>query len=91
MKISMKHARALVGNDIAVNVGTDKDEAIASVDVELDGFTIANDTLADGSESYERAFSKAGDARPGEEHTLVVSVTTSDGATHSATSIWTDA
>lgn len=91
MKIQMRHARALEGNDLAVNVDADGSETIASVDVELDGFTIANDPLADGSQSYERVFPKAGDARPGEEHTLVVNVTAGDGAAHSATSIWVDA
>jgi hypothetical protein len=91
VNIQIKHARALIGNDIQVTVGCEKDEAIASVDTELDEFTLANDTLADGSQSYERVFSSAGDARPGQEHRLVVSVTTGDGTTHSATSIWVDA
>lgn len=91
MNIQMKHARALMGNDVAVSVAVEKDEVIANVDTELDGFTIGNDTLAAGSQSYERVFPGVGDARPGEEHTLVVTVATEDGAEHSATSIWVDA
>jgi hypothetical protein len=90
MKFTVNHARALMGNDISVRVEADEGKAIQRVQTELDGFELANDQLADPSDSYERTFLGAGTAGPGTEHTLVVSVEQDDEKIHSSTSIWAD-
>jgi hypothetical protein len=90
MKFTINHTRAFAGNDIYVKVEADPGKALTVVRTVLDDFELGNDALADGSESYERTFSGAGDAGSGIEHSLVVTAQQADGATHSSTSMWTD-
>lgn len=91
MKFQISHARAFMGNDISVSIQSEQDETIARVQVQLDGITIGDDNLAAPSESYQRNFPKTAGAGPLNEHTLVVSATTTDGNAHSSTTIWVDA
>ena len=90
MKFTQNHVRALIGNDISVSVEADDGKTIQRVRTELDGFDLADDQLANPSDSYERSFLHAGTAGSGTEHTLVVSAEQNDGTTHSSTSIWVD-
>ncbi len=90
MKFTVNHARAIEGNDIRVSVQADDGESIASVRTELDAIKLANDELSAPSDSYERTFSRAGTAGPHSQHTLIVTAELTDGAAHSATSIWSD-
>jgi hypothetical protein len=90
MNFTINHARAFTGNDIYVKVVADSGETLAMVQTVLDGFELANDSVTDGSLSYERVFPRAGDAGSGKEHSLKVTATKADGASHSATSMWTD-
>ena len=91
MKIDATHKRALTGNDITVSAQAEKGEVITDVNSQLDEFTLADDELSPASESYQREFPQAGDAGPGMNHKLIVTVTTTDAKTHTATWIWVDA
>jgi len=90
MKFTLNHSRALSGNDISVDLEAEGEEKIQRVETKLDGFSLGADVLEDSSDSYQRVFSGVGDAGPGTDHTLVVSVEQGDGKTHSATCMWTD-
>lgn len=90
MRFTISHKRAFIGNDIYVKVEADPSKPLAVVRTVLDDFELGNDALADGSNSYERTFSGAGDAGSGIEHSLVVTAQQADGASHSSTSMWTD-
>ena len=90
MKFKTSHARSISGNNITVSIEGEHDEQMIQVLVELDGFTLADDSLQPPSQSYENNFSNAGDAGPLMEHKLVVTATTTDNAAHSSTTIWTD-
>ena len=90
MKFTLNHSRALTGNDISVDVEAEGEEAIQRVETKLDGFSVGEDELENSSDSYQRVFSGAGEAGPGTEHTLVVTVEQGDGKVHSSTCIWTD-
>ncbi len=90
MKFTVNHARAIEGNDIRVSVQADEGESISSVRTELDAIELANDELSAPSDSYERSFLRAGTAGPHSQHTLIVTAELTDGAAHSATSIWSD-
>lgn len=90
LKFQTSHSRALLGNDVIVSVQADGDERIARVEIQLDRFTIADDILNTPAESYERDFHQVGNAGPGTEHSLMVSVVCMEGTTHGATTFWTD-
>jgi hypothetical protein len=90
VKFKTSHARSVSGNNIVVSIEGERNEQMIEVQVELDGFTLADDSLQPPSQSYENNFSNAGDAGPLMEHKLVVTATTSDNVAHGSTTIWTD-
>jgi hypothetical protein len=90
MKFQVSHARAVTGNNIRVKVEGESKEEIIRVKIDLDGFSLADDDIEPASESYENDFVNAGDGGPLMDHTLVVTATTSDNSSHSATTNWTD-
>jgi hypothetical protein len=90
VKFKTSHARSVSGNNIVVSIEGEHDEQMIEVLIELDGFTLSDDSLQPPSQSYEKDFSNAGDAGPLMEHKLVVTATTTDDAVHSSTTIWTD-
>jgi hypothetical protein len=90
MKFTLNHSRALMGNDISVNVEADEGKSILRVEAKLDGFALADDLLESPSDSYQRTFLSVGNAGSATEHRLVVSVEQDDGKVHSSTSVWTD-
>jgi hypothetical protein len=92
MQFTSKHTRALEGNDITVTVcgDADKDESIRLISVTLDGSSLDNRELPEGTEAYSNEFSGAGDAGPGKEHSLVVTVWDHDHKPHSSTTQWID-
>ncbi|HYL83464.1 MAG TPA: hypothetical protein VE263_04460 [Candidatus Angelobacter sp.] len=90
MNFTINHGRAFAGNNIYVKVDADPNKPLSAVRTVLDGFELADDSLTEGSVSYERTFAGAGSAGSGTQHTLVVTAELADGTSHSSTSIWTD-
>jgi hypothetical protein len=90
MKFSISHARAVAGNDIYISVQADDGKSITSVRTELDGLELADDELSAPSDFYEHTFSRAGNAGPLTQHTLIVTAKLNDATDHSSTSIWSD-
>ena len=87
---SATHTRAFSGSDLTVTVTAGEKESIADVMVQLDGMVLEQLELSDGTESYSRTFSGAGGSAPGMDHTLIVTALDEHGATHSATTRWSD-
>lgn len=90
MHFSVTHCRDLIGQDISVSVGVDGSETITSVEVNLDGFSLDEFDAPPGTDLYQKAFSQAGSAGPGDAHTLTVSAEDQNGNPHSSTTQWTD-
>ncbi len=90
MTFTATHTRAFVGCDLTVGVTAGDKESIASVVVTFDGELLEELELADGTDSYSRAFAHVGSAGSGMEHTLVVTATDAAAAPHSATTRWSD-
>lgn len=91
MRFCVNHSRGFMGQDISVTVGVDGSETIASIDVDLDGFSIDDFDAPPGTDSYQKTFSQAGEAGPGNEHTLTVTANDQNGNPHSSVTQWTDA
>lgn len=91
MHFSLTHCRDLIGQDISVSVGVDGSETIASVEVDLDGFSLDDFDAPPGTDSYQKTFSQVGGAGSGDEHTLTVTANDQNGNPHSSTTQWTDA
>jgi hypothetical protein len=90
MHFTLKRARATIGQDIDVCVDADTGQTIARVFTELDGFTLADDTLVSETLHYERTFPHAGSGSSGATHTLTITATDQSGKAASATKIWMD-
>ena len=90
MTFTATHTRAIVGSDVTVTITAGDKQSIAEVSIALDGAALEELELADGTESYSRTFSHAGDSRPGMDHTLIVTAMDAGGATHGATTQWSD-
>ncbi len=90
MTFTSTHTRGLTGTDITVTVVAGEMESIASVTVTLDGEDLEELELSDGTESYTRTFSGVGGSAPGMDHTLIVAAMDNRGASHSATTRWSD-
>jgi hypothetical protein len=92
MKFDLTYQRALIGNNIDVQIDAETGEIILGVNCTLDGFEIASDDLSQTPVvSFRRTFSQAGDASAGQAHKLVVEVTGNAGEPNKyATRIWTD-
>ena len=90
MQFSVSHQRQPIGQQIQVSVSSGGDESISEVITQFDGFTIGDDSLADGTTQYSRTF-EGQSAAIGATHTLVVTALDQNRTPHSSTSIWTDA
>jgi len=92
MKFNLNYQRALIGNNIDVQIDAETGEIISGVNCTLDGFEIASDDLSQTPVvSFHRTFSLAGDASSGQAHKLVVEVIGKPGEPNTyATRIWTD-
>lgn len=90
MKFTLNHKRDIIGNEIFVKVVREKEQLISAIETELDGFVLGIDRLGDPSVQVERSFRQAGVAGPGDEHTLVVRATDTEGNKEAATRIWVD-
>jgi hypothetical protein len=90
MKIDVVHRRAFMGNDIQVAVDAGGGPGIDSVEIVLDGITLADESLSPANDSWTKTLPHAGSAGPGEDHTLVVTVQADDGSPHIKTEEWTD-
>jgi hypothetical protein len=90
MKFSIRHNRAIAGNDITVGLEAEGNEIIAHVTTTLDGFDIGDDEINPASVSYERQFLQTGNASPHLQHELIVTVTDTRGNTKTADRRWED-
>jgi len=92
MKFNISYQRAVVGNDIEVQIDAEGDELIVSVDYVLDGFDLDGDDLSDAPVvSFHRTLSHVGDAGPGKRHKLTVGAHGKPGEpTKNASRVWTD-
>ena len=90
MQFTMTHQRQTIGQQIQVSVSADGNESISEVITQFDGFTIGDDSLADGTKQYDRTFDGQS-ATIGATHTLVVFGLDQNRTPSSATKIWTDA
>ena len=90
MTFTATHTRELIGTDVAITVTAGDKESIATVEVTLDGMDLEELELSDGTESYARTFSGVGSGAPGMDHTLIVTAVDGHGASHSATTRWSD-
>jgi hypothetical protein len=90
MKFTLSYARALLGNDIDIQIEAEDGETINRVTVLLDGFQLSDELLQESSVSYQRTFLQAGSAGPHNEHKLTVAATDMNGNHTSATREWQD-
>ncbi len=90
MNFALSNKRASLGNDLTAAVTAEGDERITKVKTDLDGHTLATDTLSPVEISYNRVFAKVGLAGPGRDHVMVVTATSSRGKTVSGSHRWTD-
>jgi hypothetical protein len=92
MKFTIACQRAVIGNDIDLEIEAEIGEAMFAVICRLDGFEISTDDLRETPVvSFHRTFSQVGEARPGETHKLLVEVRGKNGdPSRFASRIWTD-
>ncbi len=92
MKFNVAYQRAVIGNDIEIQIDAENEEIISGVNCTLDGFGIASDDLSETPVvSFHRTLSRVGEARPGEVHRLLVEVRGNPAAAAVyASRIWTD-
>jgi hypothetical protein len=90
MKFSIQRQRAITGNDLVVGIEAENDELIARVACTLDGFELGVDELDPPSVSYERDFSRVGNAGPHVMHELKITATDPNGKTKIAVRKWED-
>lgn len=92
MKFNIAVQRALMGNDLDIQIDADGDEQIVKVSYTLDGFVLADDDYTDNPVvSSHRTFSQAGDAGPKMLHKLIVQVQgPADEPTKSGSRVWND-
>lgn len=92
MKFNISYQRALIGNDVEVQIDAERDEVITSVEYNLDGFDLDGDDLSKTPVvSFHRTLLRVGDAGPGKLHKLIVEVHGKPGeVTKNASRVWTD-
>jgi hypothetical protein len=93
VKFTIAYQRALLGNDIDIQIDAETNEIISAVNCTLDGFEVASDDFSQTPVvSFHRSLSQVGDAGPGKVHKLMVEVHGENGeASKFAARIWTDA
>ena len=93
MKFTIQCQRAVIGNDIDLEIEADKGEAMFAVICTLDRFEISTDEFRETPVvSFHRTFRQVGEAGPGETHQLLVEVRGQNGEpSRFASRIWTDA
>jgi hypothetical protein len=90
MQFTLNQTRATIGQNIDVTVDAGSGQTIAEVVTQMDGFTLADDTLPESTVHYERSFPHAGSGTTGATHTLVVTATDQTGRSVSAMKMWMD-
>jgi hypothetical protein len=92
VKFTITYQRALMGNDIDIQIDAEADEIISAVNYNLDGFELPADDLSQTPVvSFHRTLSRAGEAEPGQLHKLLVEVLGKPGeASKFASRVWTD-
>jgi hypothetical protein len=92
VKFSITYQRAIMGNDIEIQIDAEAGEVISAVDYNLDGFGLPGDDLSETPVvSFHRTLSRVGEAGPGRLHKLIVEVRGQpDEASKYASRVWTD-
>jgi hypothetical protein len=92
MKFVIAYQRALMGNDIDVQVDAEAEEVISAVVCILDDFEVSSDDFSAAPlVSFHRTLNNAGQTGPGQTHKLIVKVQGIGGdAAKYASRIWTD-
>lgn len=90
MKFTLTHQRAMIGNDINVQVIRENNGLIALVVTTLDQLPLGEDPLSPPEVSYTRMFPQAGNAAVGMTHKLSVTATDDKGNEQSSSEIWKD-
>ena len=90
MRFTLNQGRATIGQNIDVCVDAADGQTIVQVVTEMDGFTLADDSLVAGTVHYERTFPHAGSGSTGSSHNLTITATDQNGKSASATKIWMD-
>jgi hypothetical protein len=62
MKFTLSYSKALLGNDIDVQVGAEDQEEISRVTIVLDGFELSDEVLQAPCVSYQRSYLQVGSA-----------------------------
>jgi hypothetical protein len=93
VKFAITYQRALMGNDIDIQIDAETNEVISAVKCTLDGSEIASDDFSQTPiVSFHRSLSHTGEAGPGQVHKLMVEVQGESGeASKFASRIWSDA
>jgi hypothetical protein len=90
LKFTVVPQRAFAGNDIDIHLDAEKGETIAIVKVCLDDLTIWEKPAEFGCVDWQMKFSGIGDAAPGMEHKLVITVIDDKGESKSSEHHWQD-
>lgn len=90
MKFKLAYQRALMGNDIDVQIEAEGKEVMANVQIVLDGFDLVNEPLDPPAIQYQRTILQAGNAAPHMEHSLVVTAIDTAGTGRTGTRKWQD-
>jgi len=90
VNFSIANSRAIIGNDISVQVVAEADEALRRVETTFDGAVAANVTLPPDTASYSVTFVTMGTAGAGMTHEVVVTAENTSGTRRTAVSHWAD-
>jgi len=92
VKFNISYQRALLGNDIEVQIDAEGDEVITAVEYNLDGFDLPQDDLSETPVvSFHRTLPHVGEAGQGKLHKLIIRVYGKPGdASKNASRMWTD-
>jgi hypothetical protein len=91
LRFILSHQRNPVGGQsIDVLVEAEEKEQISRVTVQLDGFTLSDDTLDAPEVSYKQEYPGVGDGGPGKDHVLQVTAYDKDQNPQRASLRWQD-
>jgi hypothetical protein len=92
VKFAIRSERALLGNDIDVQIDAESDEMITLVICTLDGCEVGSDDLSQAPVvSFHRTFCRVGEAQAGKLHRFMAEVFGNFGeGSKRASRIWND-
>jgi hypothetical protein len=90
MTLSIAHNHDVIGHDITVTVTAEAGELIQSVETDLDGFPLANESLNAPQTSYMRTFARVGAITPNLNHMVTLTAVNTNGQSATSSTEWTD-